>query len=138
MDSHPSSSQAGREQEFTVAGKSIQVCSSSQEMGNGDGSSTSSSCQDLRQVLDWSWRRARTIPGKKPWDGGVGKVLGSCSIPVKSEWFLSKAPVAPGGHGSTQGPNSRPAVLLSDGFVKNSVSWSSPHLLPDPGASGAH
>lgn len=30
------------------------------------------------------------------------------------------------------------AVLLSDGFVKNSVSWSSPHLLPDPGASGAH
>lgn len=32
-------------------------------------------------------------------------MLGSCSIPVKSEWFLSKAPVAPGGHGSTQGTN---------------------------------
>lgn len=44
-----------------------------------------------------SGRGARTIPGEKPWDGGVGKALGSCSTPEKpsvAKWLLSKAAVA--------------------------------------------
>lgn len=87
-----------------MAGKSIPVCSSCRGWGNGGGSSTFSSCQDLRQVFGCSGRGARTIPGEKPWDGGVGKALGSCSTPEKpsvAKWLLHKAAVAPGGHSST-------------------------------------